>query len=143
MENIIFKSRVDWWVYALIPFIFICCLLVPILTKSGYWVELALTILFCTIVVLTLNSIQYAIRGNEMGVRYLYKWQWFPIEEIESVKPVNSILSSAALSTHRIAIRFKDRKFLKSFAPLEISPKDENGFIQELLRINPNIKVGK
>ena len=86
-------------------------------------------------------STKYAIRGKEFGVKILIGWQWFPIEKIESITYVDSILASAALSTHRIAIKFSDRKVLKSSSPLEISPKDDKAFIDELLSINPDIRV--
>ncbi|MCH5240014.1 MAG: PH domain-containing protein [Muribaculaceae bacterium] len=39
-----------------------------------------------------------------------YKWEWFPIDKIESIKPIKSILASSALSYDRIAINFSDRK---------------------------------
>ena len=141
METKIYKSRVDWWVYAIIPFVFLCCMLGPILTDSDYWLGIALAIPFCLFVCYALVSTKYAVQGNEFGVKILSGWQWFPIDKIESVTRTNSILSSAALSTHRIAIKFSDRRILKSSLPLEISPKDEKGFIADLLRINPDIKV--
>ena len=83
---------------------------------------------------------KYAVRDNEFGVKYLYKWNWFPIDKVESIKLTRGISASAALSTDRIAIKFSDRKILKSAAPLEISPKNRQEFISELLKINPGIK---
>lgn len=141
METKIYKSRVDWWVYALIPFIFLCCMLGPILTGSDYWLGIVLAVPFCLFVCYAFMSTKYAIRGKEFGVKILIGWQWFPIDKIESITYVDSILASAALSTHRIAIKFSDRKILKSSSPLEISPKDDKAFIDELLSINPDIRV--
>ena len=141
METKIYKSRVDWWVYTIIPFIFLCCMLGPILTDSDYWLGIVLAIPFCLFVCYAFVSTKYAVRGNEFGVKDLLEWQWFPIEKIESITHVNSILASAALSTHRIAIKFSERKVLKSSSPLEISPKDDKGFIADLLRVNPNIRI--
>ena len=142
METKIYKSRVDWWVYTIIPFIFLCCMLGPILTDSDYWLGIALAIPFCLFVCYAFVSTKYAVRGNEFGVKDLLEWQWFPIEKIESITHVNSILASAALSTtHRIAIKFSERKVLKSSSPLEISPKDDKGFIADLLKVNPSIEV--
>ena len=141
MEMKVYKSRIDWWVYALVPFIFLCCMLGPILTDSDYWLGFALSVPFCILVCYLVISTEYAIRGDEFGVKGLSGWQWFPIDRIESISHVNSILASAALSTHRIAIKFSDRKILKSSSPLEISPKDDKGFIAALLRVNPDIKV--
>ena len=141
MEIKVFKSKVDWWVYAIIPFIILCCMAGPILTDSDYWFGIVLSIPFCILVYYVIVSTKYAVRGNEFGVKGIIGWQWYPIDKIESIKRTNSILASAALSTHRIAIKFSDRKILKSFSPIEISPKDEREFIEDLLRINPDIKV--
>ena len=113
----------------------------PILTDSDYWLGIVLAIPFCLFVCYAFVSTKYAVRGNEFGVKVLLGWQWFPIEKIESIAHVNSILASAALSTHRIAIKFSDRKILKSSSPLEISPKDDKGFIAALLKVNPNIRI--
>ena len=87
-------------------------------------------------------SVKYAIRGAKLGVRNLvYKWEWLPIEKIESIKPVKSVLAGAALSFNRLSIKFSERKILKSSMPLEIAPKDQNEFIKALKSINPLIIV--
>ncbi|MDE5813948.1 MAG: PH domain-containing protein [Muribaculaceae bacterium] len=141
METKIYRSRVGWWVYAIIPFTILCCMAGPILTGSDYWLGVALSVPFSVFILYAICSTKYAVRGNEFGVKGLSGWEWFPIEKIESIKHVNSILASSALSTHRIAIKFSDRKVLKSSSPIEISPKDEKEFIADLLRVNPDIKV--
>ena len=141
MEIRIYRSKIGWWVYALIPFVFLCSMLGPILTDSDYWLGFVLAIPFCIFLYYVIISTKYAVRGNEFGVKGLIGWQWFPIDKIESIKRTNSILASAALSTHRIAIKFSDRRILKSSSPLEISPKFEKEFIADLLSINPDIKV--
>lgn len=141
METKIYRSRIDWWVYGLFPFIILCFLLGPILTDSDYWFGIVLSTPLCILVCYAIVSTKYAVRGNDFGVKGLIGWQWFPVDKIESITHVNSILASAALSTHRIAIKFSDRKILKSSAPMEISPKDDKEFIAELLRINPDIKI--
>lgn len=141
METKIYKSKVDWWVYTIIPFTFLCCMIGPILTDSDYWLGLVLAVPFCLFICYAFISMKYAIRGNEFGVKSLLGWQWFPIDRIESITHVNSILASAALSTNRIAIKFHDRRILKSSSPLEISPKDDKAFIAALLSINPDIRI--
>lgn len=141
MEMKIFKSRVGWWVYAIVPFIILCCMFGPILSHSDYWLGIGLSVALCLILLPALMNIRYAIRGNELGIRYFFAWNWFPIDKIESVKTTSSILAAPALSTHRLAIKFSDRSILKSSAPLEISPKDEKEFVDGLLRVNPGIKV--
>lgn len=141
METKIFAPRIDWWVYAIIPFTIFCCMLGPILTGSDYLIGFLLSVPICILFCFLVFTFKYAIRGNEFGFKCYCRWCWFPIDKIESIVSINSILSAAALSRQRIGIKFTDRKILKSFAPLEISPRDRDGFIAELLKINPSIKV--
>ncbi len=140
MKTIYFNSRVDWWVYAIVLFSIVYCMTLVLLTSNDYWSGIVLSILLAGIEVLIFASVKYAIRGDELGIRMFYRWHWFPIDKIAEVKNVTGIQSAAALSRHRIAIRFSDRKILKSFFPLEISPKDSSSFISNLQTINPAIK---
>ncbi|MDE7350069.1 MAG: PH domain-containing protein [Muribaculaceae bacterium] len=65
-----------------------------------------------------------------------------PIDKISEIRPTKTILAASATSlTHRIAIKFSDRKILKSSAPLVISPVRQDEFIAHLKAINPNIIV--
>lgn len=140
-ETRYYKSKIDWWVYAILLFIAVCCMIGPIFTHSDYWIGIFFTIIFGGFILSLILNLKYCVRGKEFGIRYLYHWSWFPVDKIESIKPVNSILASAALSTKRLAIKFSDRKVLKSSMPLEISPTDKESFIKILQEINPTIKV--
>ena len=65
----------------------------------------------------------------------------YPIDKIKEIKPTKSVLSSPATSlSHRLAITFTDRKILKSYIPLIISPVRQDEFIRQLLSVNPEIK---
>ena len=141
METKFYNSKIDWYVFLIIPFIIFCFMIGPILTKSDYWLGLILSLIFCPIYSFLIFTTKYAIRGNEFGVKLLLRWHWFPIDKIKSITPTKSILSAPALSIHRIAIKFTDKKILKSSIPLEISPNDKAVFISEILKINPDIKI--
>lgn len=138
-----YRSKVDWWMYATVIFTAASCMLVPILSKEDYRHAIILSTVFVGFEIFVFASIRYAIRGNELGVRMFYKWQWFPINKIAEIKKVTSFLSTAALSRHRVSIKFSDRKILKSVSPMEISPKDRDKFIDDLLTINPKITLTK
>ena len=103
--------------------------------------DLLLAIGFSAIILSMIIDTKYSINGNEFGVRYLYHWTWLPIDKIEIIKPVKGYMATAALSADRISIKFSDPSVLKSFAPIEISPKDVDTFISELIKINPDIKL--
>ena len=141
MELKIYKARIGWWVYAIMPLTVLSCMLGPVLTKSDYWLGIILSVPFCILISFLIATTKYAVRGNEFGVKCASRWTWFPIGKIRRITRTVSILSAPALSVHRIAIKFSDRSILKSSAPLEISPKDCEGFIHELLEVNPDIEV--
>ncbi len=83
----------------------------------------------------------YEIEGKNLVVYMLFRPTRLPIDKIKSVKKTTGILSTAAMSTKRVSISFTDRSVLKSFAPVEISPKDRDGFMAQLKLVNPNIEV--
>lgn len=134
-----FKSKIDWWIYALVIFTGVCCMLGPVLADSYYWLGLIMGMVFMGFEIFAFMSVSYAISGCELGVRMFYRWQWFPIDRIASVRKVRGILSAPALSADRVAIRFTDHSILKSTLPLEISPKERDAFIEALKEINSNI----
>lgn len=83
----------------------------------------------------------YEIDGDQLVVYQFFRPNRFPIDKIAEVKKTTGILATAGMSCRRVSIKFADRSVLKSSMPLEISPKNRDGFIAELKEINPDIKV--
>ena len=83
----------------------------------------------------------YEIDGDNLVVYMFFKPTRLPIDKIKSVKKTTGVLATAAMSTKRVSISFTDRSVLKSYAPLEISPKDCDGFMKQFKSINPNIEI--
>ena len=95
-------------------------------------------------VLLTFLGIYYRIDGEKLVVYTFFVPTAYPIDQIKEIKPTKSVLSAPATSlSHRLAITFTDRKVLKSFMPIIISPVRQEEFISELLSINPGIHVGE
>lgn len=136
-----FKSKVDWWVYAIVVFTIVYCC-VTTFFFGDYWAGITLSVVCASLEIVAFTGIKYRLEGDKLGVRSFYRWKWYPVDKISKVKKVKGILSAPALSTSRVAITFSDRKILKSFAPMEISPLDRDGFISALLTVNPEITVG-
>ena len=140
METITFKTKVDLWIPLLAIGSIVFCFIGPAIT--GDWLYGAiLAVGVVSIEIFTFSSIKYQIKGDQLGVRSFYRWTWYQIDKIVSIKPTRSILSAPALSFNRLAIKFSTRSILKSAMPLEISPVDREQFIRTLLDINPNIEV--
>lgn len=142
MERKYYNTKVDWWVTCVVIFSVTICFIGPMIDGETYLIAFLLAFAVLIFKIAILASVKYQIRGSKLGIRNLfYRWDWFPIEKITEVKATKSVLSSSALSFNRLAIRFSDKKILKSSMPLEISPKDRDDFIARLKEINPSIVV--
>lgn len=135
-----FKSKVDWWVPAVVVFTVVMCFIGPGL-EGDWWAGAVLAAILLALEILMFAGVKYQIKGNMLGIRNFFRWSWFPIDKIAEVKRQKSVLAAPALSFDRLAIKFSDKTILKSSMPLEISPKDVSGFIAMLKSINPEIIV--
>ncbi|WP_300502718.1 PH domain-containing protein [uncultured Duncaniella sp.] len=141
METV-YKSKIDWWIPAVVAVTVAVSFIGPIIDGEIFIVGIIIAALLGTLEIVMFASVKYRICDGKLGIRNLfYKWEWFPIDKISEIKKTNGILSAPALSTKRVSIKFSDKKILKSSIPLEISPKDRDGFIDKLKEINPTIKI--
>ena len=146
MKTVYYNPKIEGWFWILIFVLTFTLLMVCSISEDGlFWpglVEIGVFFFIVLLLIWIITTVKYAIRGNELGVRNLmYRWEWLPIEKIESVKSVKSALAGAALSFNRLSIKFSDRRVLKSTFPLEIAPKEEKEFVRKLIEINPKIKL--
>lgn len=88
------------------------------------------------LVLLSLLSIRYTItEEGKLVVRAFFLKQTYDLSKLESITPSRSLLSSPAASLRRLRLDFGVGK------PLIISPAAQDYFIEEVLRINPKVKV--
>lgn len=86
-----------------------------------------LSILFC---------IRYRIEDDKLYVGEVFRrGEAFDLKKLESITPTHSMLSAPAASLRRIKLDFGCGK------ALIISPASQEVFIDEILRINPNVKI--
>ena len=134
-----YRSKIDWWAW-------LCLLVVPVSMwftafDMPWWYAVFICGGLTALCLIGLFGCWYEIDGKSLMVYMFFRPTRLPIDKIKSVKKTTGILSTAAMSTKRVSISFTDRSVLKSFAPLEISPKDRDGFMAQLKSINPNIKI--
>lgn len=142
MDKMIYNSKIDWWVSAIVIFTIVVCVIGSSIDGRIFITGLVMGVFLFILEIVMFASVKYQICDGKIGIRnFLYRWEWLPIDKITEVKKTRSILSAPGLSFDRIAIKFSDKKILKSSMPLEISPKDRDGFIIKLKEINPNIIV--
>ena len=135
-----YSTKIDWLLPSVMGFILLLGMAMLLWIGMDWYIVLILGIVLLGYVGVSCFQISYAIKDDELGVHTEFKWVWYPIENIKEVRKVKSILAAPAMSFTRVAIKF-ERGTTKSAVPLEISPKDRDKFIQDLLKINPNIKV--
>lgn len=137
-DKTIYKSKIDWWVWLVL--LFVAVVTVALALDSTWLVTLSIggTMLFGVVLI---SGCWYEIDGDQLVVYQFFRPYRFPIDKIAEVKKTTGILATAGMSCRRVSIKFADRSVLKSSMPLEISPKNRDGFIAELKEINPDIKV--
>jgi len=139
MGKTVYRSKIDWWAW-------LCLLVVPVLMwftafDMPWWYAVFICGGLTALCLIGLFGCWYEIDGKSLVVYMFFRPTLLPVDKIKSVKKTTGILSTAAMSTKRVSISFTDRSVLKSFAPLEISPKDRDTFIAHLKSFNPDIEI--
>lgn len=138
MSKTKYYSRIGWWVWLTIA-VFIAVSVVVIIDTSWY-----ISLPICGsmfICILSVVGCWYEIDGDQLVVYQFFRPNRFPIDKIAEVKKTTGMLATAGMSCRRVSVKFTDRSVMKSAMPLEISPKDRDGFMGRLKEINPNIEV--
>ena len=139
MTKTIYRSKIDWWAW-------LCLIVTPAciwVTAIGmpWWYAVFICGGLTALCVGGLLGCWYEVDGKDLVVYMYFRPTRLPISKIKSMKKTSGILATAAMSTKRVSITFTDRSVMKSYAPLEISPKNRNGFMAQLKSINPNIEI--
>jgi len=128
----IYKSKVDWWLGLVLVY--------PIFRSvasiiEGEWIGYIGIVICLLFIVFISKSTRYIISENYLIVKCMFIVNdKIEISKIRKIEKTNSILSSPALSLDRIAIKFN------KYDEVYISPKERQAFIDELLKINPEIE---
>ena len=125
----VYKSKIDWWLIIIIFIVFCYPMIEGILSKDYLMFGVSFGVL--SLVFLMFKSIKYKINEETLQIW----WTKIDIKSIKKIYSTNNPLSSPALSLDRIAVVYN------KFDEILISPKNREAFVQELLKINPNIEV--
>ena len=124
-----YKSKVDWWLMVIIFGVLFFPIIQGVIEKE--YIVSIFSLLIVVLILLLFRSIKYKIDGNNLII-----WKnKIDINSIKKIYKTKNPLSSPALSIDRIAIVYN------KYDEVLISPKDKIQFIDELLKINPNIIV--
>ncbi|GAB3066419.1 PH domain-containing protein [Virgibacillus ainsalahensis] len=130
-----FQSRKDTWITLLIWGIALIGILVPLL--SGYLSGVLFVLPLSLLLLWFWFSTGYKIEGNKIKVRYGPLRLKVKIEDILEIRKVKNIFAAPALSIHRLEI------YAGRYNIISISPRNEKEFIDELVKINPNLENSK
>ena len=126
-----FRSKIDTWLVVLVAVSAVAALLgVLSLAIQGASVAILIaalaTLLALALPVWLIAATHYSFEGNELHIQG-GPFRWIvPIEQIHSVKPSRSLLSSPALSLDRLRIDYGKGRWIL------ISPADKERFLDEL-----------
>ncbi|BCY28230.1 PH domain-containing protein [Flavobacterium okayamense] len=131
----VFPSKVDKF----IPILFWVTSIPPIVIgfREKDWVIFAIMIIVFALIMYLLYDTNYIITKGSLKVHsgFIVNKN-IPITEIRLIKKTDSILSAPAASlTDRIEVFYGNSK------SIVISPKEKQGFVDELLQQNSGIKV--
>jgi len=138
MRKTKYYSGIDWWLMSLIIFALVAAWAATI--GAGWIVSLPIGGVIILLIVLIFGC-WYEIDNDNLIIYQFFMPHRFPISKIREVKKTKGYLATAGMSSKRVSIKFKDRSVLKSSMPLEISPRDRDGFMARLKEINPNIEI--
>lgn len=129
----VFKSKIDWW--------FGLVLVYPIFVSiktilEGEWIGLLGLSVVVGLILVFSKTTRYIINENQLIVQSTWIVnERIDVSKISKIEKSNSILSSPALSLDRLRIRYN------KYDEVLISPKEKKAFIDELLKVNPNIVI--
>ncbi|OUN70579.1 PH domain-containing protein [Barnesiella sp. An55] len=130
----IYRSGISWGLVALIALV-----LLPVYALMIYlsvWIGLALLVILTVFIVDTLVNTRYTIEGKTLQVQCgIFDKKQFDIDRITEIARTTSLESAPAASMDRIQLRLEKRQ------RLILSPRQQQVFIDHLLRINPRIVV--
>lgn len=131
----VYKSKIGKGIVAFIAI----CFVMPAYFLVHEFNLLALVILAVSaaLIAYLFAKIKYEIDGGQLKIHGdLAGSKPIEISTISSVKETNNPIASPAASLDRLEITFG-----KAASKVLVSPKNKAGFIEHLLKINPNIKV--
>lgn len=138
MKKKVYRSRIDWWVW-LVTVVFLAVIWLSAIGMS-WWYVVFVSGLTTLLYAWLMFGCWYEIDGDELVIYQFFRPTRLPISKIKDIKKTTGYLATAGMSHLRVSISFIDRSVWKSYAPLEILPKDRDGFIARLIEINPEIK---
>lgn len=129
----VFKSKIDWWFGLILIYPIFMCIKSML---SGEWIGFVGIGVVVGLILIFSKTTQYILFENQLIVKSTWIVnERIDISKITKIEKTNSILSSPALSLDRLRIRYN------KYDEILISPKEKKAFMDEVLKINPNVEI--
>ena len=130
----VFRSKIDLWLIILLLAV-VLSITLPLFWKFD-WVNLIIEIPIILLFYDLFRNTKYVIDGNRLVVKGGFLLcSTYDIRSIRSISSTRTFLSAPALSMDRMRID------LKGGDVVVISPLRKREFVEELLKVNPEIEV--
>jgi hypothetical protein len=104
--------------------------------QPGYLPVIGLLIGLYGLILYGMFGTKYSLEAGQLVIRMgLWTYARIPVAAIRKVEPSRSILSAPAPSLRRLEITYN------RYDSVVISPKDQQGFLEALALMNPNIHM--
>jgi len=144
MPDIVFASKVDFWIASVLWLGSLSLVLIPLWdwkwgkSDSRMHNILLMVILmpFAVLMLMPFFGTKYTLTNSQLYVDSGFSTQKIELTDITHITSTRSITSAPALSLDRIKIAYQNKEVL-------ISPKDKPSFYQEIQARNPKIKIDR
>lgn len=130
------NNNYNYWYYA----IFFLTILVVAIIAGQLTLSLIYFSLLAILSFICIFGEGYSVEGDNLVVYMFFQGTRYPIKKITRIRYVTKHIPLFGDRTH-LAISFSDRAILKSRSPMNISAKESDSLVTELLEINPDIQV--
>ena len=142
MADILFVSKVDFWIALILWVGSLSFILIPLWEwrwgKSNSRMRniLLMVILlpFAVLMLMPFFGTKYTLTDSQLYVDSGLSTQTIELTDITHITPTRSMMSAPALSLDRLKIEYRNKEVL-------ISPKDRASFYQEIQARNPKIVI--
>ena len=138
-----YKSKIDWWIHLvlLLPSIMVIGFIAGYIVSGDIRHLLSVFTFLPFAVFITpiwLNT-YYLLAESALLIKCgFFKAKEIPYWSIMSIKEVNNITGSTALSMDRLEVKYTERGYIKDYL---ISPRNKQEFLQEIKAKNESIAI--
>lgn len=130
----VFRSRITVWLILLLNAFFVPKIYFEFHMLT--WMNILFFVGLELMLIISISGIRYRIEDTTLYVGWhFFRGTAYDLTKLNKITASRTWISAPAASLRRIKLDFGCGK------PLIISPANQNLFIEEILRINPNVKV--